>query len=602
MAYQALYRTWRPQKFSDMIGQEVVTRTLRNTIISNQITHAYLFSGPRGTGKTSAAKIFAKAVNCLHPVDGEPDDTCEICLAINDGSFADVIEMDAASNNGVDEIRQIREDVNYAPTQGKYKVYIIDEVHMLSTGAFNALLKTLEEPPANVIFILATTEPQKIPATIISRTQRFDFKRINAQDAMNRMVYILDQVGDKYDEDALRVIANAADGGMRDALSILDQVLSFGDDTVTLENALLVTGSVTQSLLGEYVQAVQAQDTKLALAKVEEILDAGKDVNRFVEDLISYARDLLLYTEAPDLITLVPDDNFKQLAQNTPAQTWYRMIDILSDTQQQLRYTNRPSVYLEVLTVKLSADVAASAVSPAPQTVSAPATTEQSVTTSNVTPQSQAAAATHSAPVSEASVSMAATSQTVATKTSNSEKKPVETKITVLDDQAAVFNVLREATRGDLSRIQTIWSDLVNSLPVPQQAMLNVARSIAASPDGLVVAFDFDIIRINASRNNDLLTTMTKQLRVLTESKTDRQLVFITNEQWPEMRSAFVQATRGDQSAPQVPTKPQLVADDPGMQGLIDEVEQADQSEPEDPAVNEARAIFGQELVETQDD
>ncbi|MBX4173062.1 DNA polymerase III subunit gamma/tau [Weissella viridescens] len=602
MAYQALYRTWRPQKFSDMIGQEVVTRTLRNTIISNQITHAYLFSGPRGTGKTSAAKIFAKAVNCLHPVDGEPDDTCEICLAINDGSFADVIEMDAASNNGVDEIRQIREDVNYAPTQGKYKVYIIDEVHMLSTGAFNALLKTLEEPPANVIFILATTEPQKIPATIISRTQRFDFKRINAQDAMNRMVYILDQVGDKYDEDALRVIANAADGGMRDALSILDQVLSFGDDTVTLENALLVTGSVTQSLLGEYVQAVQSQDTKLALAKVEEILDAGKDVNRFVEDLISYARDLLLYTEAPDLITLVPDDNFKQLAQNTPAQTWYRMIDILSDTQQQLRYTNRPSVYLEVLTVKLSADVAASAVSPAPQTVSAPATTEQSVTTSNVTPQSQAAAATHSAPVSEASVSMAATSQTVATKTSNSEKKPVETKITVLDDQAAVFNVLREATRGDLSRIQTIWSDLVNSLPVPQQAMLNVARPIAASPDGLVVAFDFDIIRINASRNNDLLTTMTKQLRVLTESKTDRQLVFITNEQWPEMRSAFVQATRGDQSAPQVPTKPQLVADDPGMQGLIDEVEQADQSEPEDPAVNEARAIFGQELVETQDD
>lgn len=602
MAYQALYRTWRPQKFSDMIGQEVVTRTLRNTIISNQITHAYLFSGPRGTGKTSAAKIFAKAVNCLHPVDGEPDDTCEICLAINDGSFADVIEMDAASNNGVDEIRQIREDVNYAPTQGKYKVYIIDEVHMLSTGAFNALLKTLEEPPANVIFILATTEPQKIPATIISRTQRFDFKRINAQDAMNRMVYILDQVGDKYDEDALRVIANAADGGMRDALSILDQVLSFGDDTVTLENALLVTGSVTQSLLGEYVQAVQAQDTKLALAKVEEILDAGKDVNRFVEDLISYARDLLLYTEAPDLITLVPDDNFKQLAQNTPAQTWYRMIDILSDTQQQLRYTNRPSVYLEVLTVKLSADVAASAVSPAPQTVSAPATTEQSVTTSNVTPQSQAAAATHSAPISEASVSMAATSQTVATKASNSEKKPIETKITVLDDQAAVFNVLREATRGDLSRVQTIWSDLVNSLPVPQQAMLNVARPIAASPDGLVVAFDFDIIRINASRNNDLLTTMTKQLRVLTESKTDRQLVFITNEQWPEMRSAFVQATRGDQSAPQAPTKPQPVSDDPGMQGLIDEVEQADQSEPEDPAVNEARAIFGQELVETQDD
>ncbi|RRG18579.1 DNA polymerase III subunit gamma/tau [Weissella viridescens] len=604
MAYQALYRTWRPQKFSDMIGQEVVTRTLRNTIISNQITHAYLFSGPRGTGKTSAAKIFAKAVNCLHPVDGEPDDTCEICLAINDGSFADVIEMDAASNNGVDEIRQIREDVNYAPTQGKYKVYIIDEVHMLSTGAFNALLKTLEEPPANVIFILATTEPQKIPATIISRTQRFDFKRISAQDAMNRMAYILDQVGDSYDEDALRVIANAADGGMRDALSILDQVLSFGDDTVTLENALLVTGSVTQSLLGKYVQAVQAQDTKLALAKVEEILDAGKDVNRFVEDLISYARDLLLYTEAPDLITLVPDDNFKQLAQNTPAQTWYRMIDILSDTQQQLRYTNRPSVYLEVLTVKLSADAGAS-ISAAPvQATPAPAPAQTTPTAA--APKSQTEVPTQPTSESVTPASVTATAATPDTPAQQPAKKPVEkpaeTKITVLDEQSAVFNVLREATRGDLSRVQTVWSDLVNSLPVPQQAMLNVARPIAASPDGLVIAFDFDIIRINASRNNDLLTTMTKQLRVLTESNKDRQLVFITNEQWPEMRAAFVQETRGEQATPQAQTSPQPVADDPGMQGLMDEVEQADQAEPDNPAVNEAQAIFGQDFVETQDD
>lgn len=232
MAYQALYRTWRPQKFSDMIGQGVVTKTLRNAIVTGQTSHAYLFTGPRGTGKTSAAKIFAKAVNCLNPINGEPDGVCAICRAADEGTLGDVIELDAASNNGVDEIRQIREDVNYAPTQAKFKVYIIDEVHMLSTGAFNALLKTLEEPPANVIFILATTEPQKIPATIISRTQRFDFKRIDAQAAYDRMVYILGERGNTFDEAAIRVIANAADGGMRDALSILDQALSFGNGHV----------------------------------------------------------------------------------------------------------------------------------------------------------------------------------------------------------------------------------------------------------------------------------------------------------------------------------------------------------------------------------
>lgn len=599
MAYQALYRTWRPQKFSDMIGQEVVTRTLRNTIISNQITHAYLFNGPRGTGKTSAAKIFAKAVNCLHPVDGEPDDTCEICVAINEGALGDVIELDAASNNGVDEIRQIREDVNYAPTRAQYKVYIIDEVHMLSTGAFNALLKTLEEPPANVIFILATTEPQKIPATIISRTQRFDFKRISAQDALNRMKYILDEVGDAYDEDALRVIANAADGGMRDALSILDQVLSFGDDTVTLENALLVTGSVTQTLLGEYVQALQAHDTKSALAKVEEILDAGKDVNRFVEDLISYARDLLLYTEAPDLITLVPDDNFKQLAEATPAQVWYEMIDVLSETQQQLRFTNRPSVYLEVLTVKLSA------VQTKPQAVSE----QVAVTPVTPTPVQPEVKATSSQQAPAESVVAAqnnvAAKQPVAptpTEPTNQTPKPAQASIQVASDQAAVFKVLRQATRGDLNRIQGIWGDLVNALSVPQQAMLNVARPIAAAPEGLVIAFDYDVIRVNAMQNQDLLAKLTQQLRILTQADSDRQLVFIVNEDWPNLRAEFVKETRGVTSETSSPTQgepasPNMV-DDPTMQGLMDQAESEVEA---NPAVDEAKAIFGADLVETQD-
>ena len=227
MAYQALYRVWRSQRFDDVVGQKAITQTLKNAIVQKKTSHAYLFTGPRGTGKTSAAKIFAKAINCKHSQDGEPCNVCETCVAITEGRLNDVIEIDAASNNGVEEIRDIRDKAKYAPTQAEYKVYIIDEVHMLSTGAFNALLKTLEEPPQNVIFILATTEPHKIPLTIISRTQRFDFKRISTQDIVDHMAHIMQEMALDYEEQALYVIGRAAEGGMRDALSILDQTISF---------------------------------------------------------------------------------------------------------------------------------------------------------------------------------------------------------------------------------------------------------------------------------------------------------------------------------------------------------------------------------------
>ncbi|MDN6712509.1 MAG: DNA polymerase III subunit gamma/tau, partial [Lacticaseibacillus paracasei] len=303
--YRALYRVWRPQRFDEIVGQQMITQTLKNAIMTHQTSHAYLFTGPRGTGKTSAAKIFAKAINCHHLVDGEPCNECETCTAITKGQLNDVIEIDAASNNGVEEIRDIRDKAKYAPTQADYKVYIIDEVHMLSTGAFNALLKTLEEPPANVIFILATTEPHKIPLTIISRTQRFDFRRITAKDSYDRMVYILNEKDVTYDEKALRVIAAAAEGGMRDALSILDQVISFGDNTVTLDDALMVTGSVTKQLLANYVSEVTDHDTKPALETMRQILQEGKDANRFIEDLISYTRDVLLYQQAPEMVDSV---------------------------------------------------------------------------------------------------------------------------------------------------------------------------------------------------------------------------------------------------------------------------------------------------------
>lgn len=603
MAYQALYRTWRPQKFSDMIGQEVVTKTLKNAIMTGQTTHAYLFNGPRGTGKTSAAKIFAKAINCLNPINGEPDGVCAMCQAADNGTLGDIIELDAASNNGVDEIREIREDVNYAPTQAKYKVYIIDEVHMLSTGAFNALLKTLEEPPANVIFILATTEPQKIPATIISRTQRFDFKRIDAKAAYDRMTYILDQRGDTYDEAAIRVIANAADGGMRDALSILDQALSFGDGHVTLENALLVTGSVTQTLHGEYVQAVVKQDTKQALAKLSEVLSAGKDANRFVEDLISYARDLLLHTEAPELISIVPDETFTDLAANTQANVWYRMIDILNDTQQQLRFTNRPSIYLEVLTVKLSQPMATTA----PVTVERVSAPQVVADPTPTAPKPAPAPVASAAPVVETPTQPATQPEPVAS--AAPAEQPATTAPTrvaprVADDQSAVFGVLSAATRGDLDRVQTVWADMVNMLPVPQQAMLNVAKPIAASPDGLVVAFDFEVIKANAMRNAELLHTMVTQIRLLTQAQNERQLVFVTTDDWPKMRAAFVAQRQGTAATPSVQQQvPQQVAAavDDDLASLTAMDDQTEAAGPE-PVVAEAERLFGADIVEEIDD
>ncbi|OJF03236.1 DNA polymerase III subunit gamma/tau [Weissella confusa] len=603
MAYQALYRTWRPQKFSDMIGQEVVTKTLKNAIMTGQTTHAYLFNGPRGTGKTSAAKIFAKAINCLNPINGEPDGVCAMCQAADNGTLGDIIELDAASNNGVDEIREIREDVNYAPTQAKYKVYIIDEVHMLSTGAFNALLKTLEEPPANVIFILATTEPQKIPATIISRTQRFDFKRIDAKAAYDRMTYILDQRGDTYDEAAIRVIANAADGGMRDALSILDQALSFGDGHVTLENALLVTGSVTQTLLGEYVQAVVKQDTKQALAKLSEVLSAGKDANRFVEDLISYARDLLLHTEAPELISIVPDETFTDLAANTQANVWYRMIDILNDTQQQLRFTNRPSIYLEVLTVKLSQPMATTA----PVTVERVSAPQVVADPTPTAPKPAPAPVASAAPIVETPTQPATQPEPVASAApAEQPATPAPTRVAprVADDQSAVFGVLSAATRGDLDRVQTVWADMVNMLPVPQQAMLNVAKPIAASPDGLVVAFDFEVIKANAMRNAELLHTMVTQIRLLTQAQNERQLVFVTTDDWPKMRAAFVAQRQGTAATPSVQQQvPQQVAAavDDDLASLTAMDDQTEAAGPE-PVVAEAERLFGADIVEEIDD
>ena len=350
--YQALYRKYRSQTFGEMVGQKVISTTLRQAVESGKISHAYLFSGPRGTGKTSAAKIFAKAMNCPNQVDGEPCNHCDICRDITNGSLEDVIEIDAASNNGVDEIREIRDKSTYAPSRATHKVYIIDEVHMLSTGAFNALLKTLEEPTQNVVFILATTELHKIPATILSRVQRFEFKSIKQGAIKEHLASILEKEGLTFDDEALTIIARRAEGGMRDALSILDQALSLSPDNhVSQAVAEEITGSIGLTALDSFVANVRNQETTQALSNLEILFDSGKSMSRFATDLLEYFRDLLIVKAGGENSHHSPlfEENLS-LEQDR----LFQLIDLVTSALPEIKTGTHPKIYAEMLTIKLS--------------------------------------------------------------------------------------------------------------------------------------------------------------------------------------------------------------------------------------------------------
>ncbi len=318
MAYTALYRVYRSQTFQDVVGQEHVTITLRNALRENRLSHAYLFNGPRGTGKTSAAKIMAKAVNCEQPIDGEPCNQCDTCKAISNGSVTDVLEIDAASNRGVEEIRDIRDKVKFAPSDVRYKVYIIDEVHMLTTEAFNALLKTLEEPPSHVIFILATTEPHKLPATIISRCQRFDFHRIPLKVMVDLLQRICQSQGVQVEEQALQLVAKMAEGGARDALSLLDQAISYSKDEVRASDIMQITGTVAQSYFSVLARHIAENDVAQVMEQFDRVMVQGKDPEQFLHDFLYYYRDMLLLKTAPQLEEIVErtmiDDQFQEVA------------------------------------------------------------------------------------------------------------------------------------------------------------------------------------------------------------------------------------------------------------------------------------------------
>ena len=330
MSYTALNRKFRPLKFDDMVGQEHITRTLRNQIVSGRVGHAYLFNGGRGTGKTTSAKILARAVNCLNPIDGEPCNECEICKEILDGSLTDVVEMDAASNNSVEDIRGIREEVNFLPTKAKYRVYIIDEVHMLSVGAFNALLKTLEEPPEHVKFILATTEPQKLPTTILSRCQRFDFKKIGDSDVIKRLKIICSESDIKITEDALKIIAVLSEGAMRDAISILERCAQENIEEINVADIKELVGLPSLEYINKVAEAICEYDEVKALEGVNEVIDNGKDIYNFLWEVIKYFKDILVM-KATNKLELYSEEELVQIKKLADLTDQDRLVDIIYD-------------------------------------------------------------------------------------------------------------------------------------------------------------------------------------------------------------------------------------------------------------------------------
>lgn len=564
MAYQALYRKWRPQKFEDMVGQTAVTKTLKNAIIHHKTSHAYLFTGPRGTGKTSAAKIFAKAINCLNPQDGEPCNDCLLCKGITEGTIGDVIEIDAASNNGVEEIRDIRDKARYAPTQATYKVYIIDEVHMLSTGAFNALLKTLEEPPKNVIFILATTEPHKIPATIISRTQRFDFRRITNDEIIQRLRYILEQEEIAYEEEALSVIARCANGGMRDALSLLDQVISFSDDKVSFEQAIQVSGSLTDDLMIEFVRLLTQQQAQAALLQLQDLLLLGKEASRLIEEWLEFSRDLLVAKQTGDMIGR--SEAFVEFAKEVEEAFLYRFMDALNQTQQEMRFTTKPTISLEVFTIKMAQPVVAIAQQAAPTNQEYVSQLEQQLQSL----QQQ---------MSQLLQGQGVVAPKKATSTPQAKASTYKPNI------GEVYKVLDAATRKDLIFIRELWGDLLQMLSTTQRALLKASEPVAASPNGFVLKFDYEILCQRAQESVELHEDIARHCQILAQYPGN--FVSVTGEQWVQIRQDYLRDKKEKQEAEGV-THATEMEEQPTDEEEKNEVEQL---------VQNTIDLFGEEIV-----
>ena len=524
--YQALYRKYRSQTFSQLVGQEVVAKTLKQAVEQEKISHAYLFSGPRGTGKTSVAKIFAKAMNCPNRVGGEPCNNCYICQAVTDGSLEDVIEMDAASNNGVDEIRDIRDKSTYAPSVAHYKVYIIDEVHMLSTGAFNALLKTLEEPTPNVVFILATTELHKIPATILSRVQRFEFKSIKTQDIRDHIFQILEKEGIDYETEAVEIIARRAEGGMRDALSILDQALSLtNEDRLTTAISEEITGTISLSALDDYVAAIAQKDVTRALENLQVIFDNGKSMTRFVTDLLQYLRDILIVQTGGE--NTHHSQTFKDnlsLSQDL----LFEMITIATRSLADMKASLQPKIYAEMMTIHL----AELEVKPA---LSGQVADELASLREEVARLKQALS-------NSGSISKPTASPVIRQSGSKSVYRV---------DRNKVHSILQEAVespdlaRQNLIRLQNAWGEVIESLSGPDKALLAGSQPVAANERHAILAFESNF-NAGQTMKRDNLNLMFGNI-LSQAAGFSPEILAISQEEWLEVRADFSARAKSSQ-------------------------------------------------------
>ncbi|WP_311164511.1 DNA polymerase III subunit gamma/tau [Streptococcus cristatus] len=526
--YQALYRKYRSQTFGQLVGQQVVATTLRQAVEQGKISHAYLFSGPRGTGKTSVAKIFAKAMNCPNQKDGEPCNDCYICQAITEGSLEDVIEIDAASNNGVDEIRDIRDKSTYAPSLAKHKVYIIDEVHMLSTGAFNALLKTLEEPTENVVFILATTELHKIPATILSRVQRFEFKSIKTQDIIGHIEWILEQEGIDFEKEGVQIIARRAEGGMRDALSILDQALSLTQENrLTTEIAEEITGSISLGALDAYVAALIAHDAVTALDNLNLIFDSGKNMARFVTDLLQYLRDIIIVKtggenhHASELFL----ENLK-----TPQEPLFAMIEMATKSLADIKNSLQPKIYTEMMTIRLAEEKAG--LDQIPDNLAE----ELSNLKQEIQELKQRLTNVGSQPAPAAK---------------KSETRPQKAK-TYRVDRNKVNAILEEAVenpdlaRSNLTKLQNAWGEIIESLAGADKALLIGSQPVAANENHAILAFESHFNAEQTMKRENLNTMFGNLLSNAAGFSPD--ILAISLEDWTQIRAEFSARSRSNKA------------------------------------------------------
>lgn len=531
--YQALYRKYRSQTFGQLVGQQVVARTLRQAVEQDKISHAYLFSGPRGTGKTSVAKIFAKAMNCPNQVNGEPCNDCYICESITNGSLEDVIEIDAASNNGVDEIRDIRDKSTYAPSLAKHKVYIIDEVHMLSTGAFNALLKTLEEPTENVVFILATTELHKIPATILSRVQRFEFKSIKLPDIVQHLENILATEGIAYEADAVQIIARRAEGGMRDALSILDQALSLtAGSELTIAIAEEITGSISLAALDQYVAAILAHDATAALDQLAIIFDNGKNMARFVTDLLQYLRDLLIVqtggenTHASDLFAANLEVDQARL---------FALIDQATTSLADIKNSLQPRIYTEMMTIKLAESTGQATNSVAVEVPSNVLAQLEDLKKEVAQLKQQLAQSGSGLPASKPTVT-----------------RPTKSSKGYRADRNKVNAILQEAVekpelaRTNLIRLQNAWGEIIESLAGADKALLIGSQPVAANENHAILAFE-SAFNAEQTMKRDNLNTMFGNI-LSNAAGFSPEILAVSMEEWTQIRAEFSAKARGQKA------------------------------------------------------